>query len=116
MSGIPVLLFVLAFGIFMLAAFWKVFTKAGQPGWGCLIPIYNIYCLCKIGGKPGWWVLLMFIPIVNLVISILVLIGIANNFGKSGAFAVGLMFLGFIFYPILAFGDAKYTGGSTQSA
>src|SRR5437764_15136590 len=108
---IPILfatLFAVAVVVFFIATMWKVFSKAGQPGWGCLIPIYNIYCLVKIAGKPGWWTILMFVPLINIVISILVVIGIATNFGKSGLFAVGLIFVPFICYPILAFGDAQY--------
>lgn len=94
--------------VLIIAGLWKVFTKAGQPGWGCLIPIYNAYLLCKIAGRPGWWVLLMLIPIVSFVIAIIVSIDIAKNFGKGVGFALGLIFLGFIFYPILGFGDAQY--------
>jgi len=100
----------LAVVILMLAAVWRVFAKAGQPGWACLIPIYNAYVMLKVAGKPGWWLLLMFIPFVNLIIAILAAVGIANNFGKGGGFAAGLIFLPFIFYPILAFGDAQYQG------
>jgi hypothetical protein len=92
----------------MIVSLWKVFTKGGQPGWGCLIPIFNLYCLVKVAGKPGWWFLLFLIPLVNLVITILVALGVARKFGKSDGFAVGLFFLPFIFYPILGFGDAKY--------
>ena len=98
----------LAVVVFMIAAMWKVFTKAGQPGWGALIPIYNAYLLCKIAGKPGWWVLLMFIPLVNIVITFLVALGVAAHFGRGAGFGVGLFFLPFIFYPILAFGDSSY--------
>jgi hypothetical protein len=94
--------------IFLLAALWKLFTKAGQPGWGCLIPIYNTYLMLKIAGKPGWWLLLFFIPVVNLVIAILTLVGIATAFGKGGGFAVGLLLLPIIFFPILGFGSATY--------
>jgi hypothetical protein len=98
----------LAVAVFMLVALWKVFTKAGQPGWGVLIPIYNTYLMLKIAGKPGWWLLMMFIPIVNVVFAILAMIGLANNFGKGGGFVVGLLFLPFIFYPILGYGSATY--------
>ena len=73
-----------------------------------MIPIYNIYLMLKIAGKPGWWLLLFFIPFVNFVIAIIALVGFAKNFGKGGAFAVGLIFLPIVFYPILAFGDAQY--------
>lgn len=98
----------LVLAVFMIVALWKVFAKAGQPGWGVLIPIYNTYLMLKIAGKPGWWLLLLFIPIVNFVIAILATVGIANNFGKGGGFAVGLIFLPLIFYPILGFGSAVY--------
>ena len=96
--------------IIMIVAMWKVYTKAGQPGWAILIPIYNVYVMLKIAGKPGWWLILLFIPIVNIVIGIMALAGLADNFGKGGGFVVGLIFLPFIFYPILAFGSAKYQG------
>jgi len=102
----------LAFVVVMLVAMWKVFTKAGQPGWACLIPIYNLYIVLKIIGKPGWWLLLMLIPLVNIVIAIMVTNGLAKSFGKGTGFTVGLLFLPFIFYPILGFGDAQYLGSA----
>jgi len=92
----------------MIVAMWKVFTKAGQPGWAILVPIYNAYVMLKIAGKPGWWLILLLIPIVNIVIGIMALAGLASNFGKGGGFVVGLLFLPFVFYPILAFGSAEY--------
>ena len=102
----------LAIIVVMLAAMWRVSTKAGQPGWGCLIPIYNIYLLILIAGKPGWWLILMFIPLVNAVVSIIVAIAVAEQFGKSVGFGLGLAFMGGIFYPILAFGSATYGGAA----
>jgi len=97
----------IAFGIFVQ---WKIFTKAGKPGWACIVPIYNIIVLLEIVGKPWWYLLLLFIPVVNFVILIMVMIALAQVFGKSGGFAVGLIFLSLIFMAILAFGDAKYLG------
>ena len=94
--------------VFMLVTMWKLFVKAGRPGWACLIPFYNAYVMIKIAGKPGYWLALMFIPFLNIVLEIMVLVGIANKFGKGGGFAVGLIFLPFIFFPILAFGSATY--------
>ncbi len=109
-AGAVVLLIIsLVIAIFMIAAVWKVFTKAGQPGWAVLIPIYNAYILLKIAGKPGWWLLLMFIPLVNIVVGILAVAGLSANFGKGGGFVVGLLLLPFIFYAILGFGSAEYT-------
>jgi uncharacterized membrane protein YhaH (DUF805 family) len=98
----------LALAVLMIASMWKIFTKAGMPGWGALIPFYNLYLLCKVCGKSGWWVLLMFIPLVNFVIAILLMIELATSFGKGAGYAVGLILLGFVFLPMLAFGDAKY--------
>ena len=93
-----------------LTAMWKVFEKAGQPGWACIIPFYNIYIMTKIGGKPGWWVLLMLIPFVNIIFSIWLYNMISKSFGKDEGFTFGLVILGIIFWPILGFGDAKYIG------
>jgi hypothetical protein len=100
----------LAIGLLLIVAMWKIFTKAGHPGWASLIPIYNAYILLKIAGKPGWWLILFFIPLVNIVIFILVGIGLANAFGKGAGFGLGIAFLGFIFLPILAFDGSQYRG------
>lgn len=91
-----------------IVALWKLFTKAGKPGWASIIPIYNSLLLIDIAGKPMWWFLLMFIPIVNIVISVMVLIGLAKNFGRGAGTVIGLIFLPFIFMLILAFGSAEY--------
>jgi hypothetical protein len=98
----------LAVVILILASFWKVFVKAGRQGWEGIIPIYNCYILLKIVDKPIWWLILMFIPIANIVVMFIVSMALAEKFGKSTGFAVGMFFLPFIFYPILAFGDAQY--------
>jgi len=96
--------------VLMVVAMWRVFTKAGQPGWGCLIPFYNVYLMLKIAGKPGWWLVFFFIPVINLVVQIVMMIDIARNFGRGGWFAAGLIFLPIIFFPILAFGESVYIG------
>jgi Family of unknown function (DUF5684) len=94
--------------------FWKVFTKAGQPGWASIIPIVNLFFLCKVAGRPAWWVLLLLIcfPIFWIIISL----DVAKRFGKGVGFAIGLMFLGIIFYPILGFGSAQYQGAPAPPA
>ena len=99
----------------MIASLWKIFTKAGQPGWASIIPIYNVIVLLKIAGKPLWYIILLIIPLVNIVVGILVLIELAKNFGKGVGFAIGLILLPIIFYPILAFGDAKYAPSAAPS-
>jgi len=103
-------------GLLVIVAMWKVFTKAGQPGWASLIPIYNVYIWCKIVGRPGWWVILMLIPFVNFIILIILSIDMAKSFGKGVGFGLGLAFLGIIFLPILGFGSAQYQGPSAGSA
>jgi len=87
---------------------WKVFVKAGKPGWAAIIPIYNIIVLLEITGKPIWWFILMLIPLVGFIVYIIVLIELAKRFGKGVGFAIGLLFLPFVFFPILGFGDAQY--------
>ena len=94
--------------ILLIAAMWKVFSKAGQPGWACIIPIYNLYVLCKIAGRPGWWVLLLLIPFVNFIILIILDIDIAKAFGKGAGFGIGLLLLPFIFFPVLGFGNVEH--------
>ena len=100
----------LALIVLMVASMWIVFRKAGQPGWAAIIPIYNVIVLLQVAGKPIWWIILSFIPIANVVVSILLCIGVSQNFGKGGGFAIGLFLLPIIFYPILAFGSAQYGG------
>ncbi|MER5266135.1 DUF5684 domain-containing protein [Actinosynnema sp. NPDC002837] len=98
-------------GLFLIVAMWKVFAKAGKPGWAAIIPLYNIYVQLKIVGRPGWWLILFFIPVVNIVISLLVAIDMAKSFGKGSGFGVvGLWLFGFVGYPMLAFGSATYRG------
>lgn len=100
----------LAAAVFMIASMWRVYTKAGKPGWASLVPIYNVIVLLDIAGRPAWWFLLMLIPLVNIIVAIIVMINVAEGFGRSAAFGIGLALLGFIFFPILAFGDSEYQG------
>ena len=112
MAALALLLFIIYFGliIFLIAAQWKVYSKAGQPGWACIIPIYNLYVLTKIIGKPGWWVVMFFIPLVNIIFLIWAVNLLSKSFGKDEGFTIGLLLLGIIFYPILGFGGAQYIG------
>jgi hypothetical protein len=112
MGGTFGALFGLVIAVLAIAGLWKVFSKAGRPGWAAIIPLYNIYVILKIVGRPGWWLILMFIPLVNIVIWIIVCLDLAKSFGK-GAFLWGiilLFFLNVIGYLLLGFGDAKYLG------
>lgn len=117
-SGVFLLIW-LAVVVVMVVSMWKVFEKAGVEGWKAIIPVYNFWVLCEIAGRPGWWslvVLLSFVPLVNFVawiavlaVQIIVSIDVAKVFGKDNVFAILLILLPVIGYPILAFGDAKYT-------
>jgi uncharacterized protein DUF5684 len=100
----------LGVALVVIAGIWKTFEKAGKPGWACIIPIYNVIVMLDIAGKPIWWIVLFFIPLVNLIVAIMASVAIAERFGKGAGFGLGLAFLGFIFYPILGFGDATYRG------
>jgi len=110
-----VLIAELLIALLVIVAMWKVFTKAGRPGWAAIIPIYNMYVWCKIVGRPGWWVILMLIPLVNIIIGIIVCIDMAKSFGKGVGFGIGIALLGIIFLPILGFGSAQYQGPSASS-
>lgn len=96
--------------VLLIASMWKIFVKAGKPGWAAIIPVYNLYVLLQIVDKPVWWLILFLIPLVNLIMLIIVTVALAAKFGKGGGYAVGLILLPFIFYPMLAFGDDRYQG------
>jgi hypothetical protein len=98
----------LAIIVLMVAGMWKIFTKAGEPGWAAIVPIYNLLVLLKIAGRPAWWLVLFLVPLVNFVITIIVGIDLAKAFGKGTGFGLGLTFLSFAFYPLLGFSDATY--------
>lgn len=111
---LTILLFFFGFFLFLIICQWKVFTKAGKPGWACLIPIYSGIVLLEIVRKPIWWIFMLLIPIVNIYFAIVITNELSKSFGKTAAFTVGLIFLPFIFYPMLAFGDAKYIYTQTE--
>lgn len=118
-GSVVLYLFYLVVAVLMLVSMWKIFVKAGKPGWAAIIPIYGNLVQLEIIGRPWWWLLLMLIPIVNVVIAIMIIFDFAKVFGKGTGFGFGLLFLSFIFYPILAFGDARYIGplaGQTYQA
>ena len=105
-----------AFLAVIFAAGWKIFTKAGQPGWAVLVPFYNVLIVLRIVGRPDIWLLFCLIPGVNVVIQIILLIDLAKSFGKDTVFAIGLILLPIVFVPILGFGDARYLGPQVAPA
>jgi hypothetical protein len=109
MNGVYWLIYI-AVIVLVIAGFWQVFTKAGEEGWKSIIPIYNTIVELKIVGRPWWWLLLLFIPIVGLIIYIIVMNDLSKSFGKGAGFTVGLVLLPFVFVVILGFGAATYVG------
>lgn len=97
--------------IFYLFVWWRIFEKAGRPGWESLIPFYNLYIIAtKISGRPGWWLLMLLVPFANIYYAIVLVRSYARSFGQGVGFTVGLIFLGGIFNPIIAFGNIRYVG------
>ncbi|MBX2968836.1 MAG: signal peptidase I [Cyclobacteriaceae bacterium] len=96
--------------LLIIISMWKIFIKAGKPGWAAIIPIYNIIVLLEIVGKPVWWIILMLIPFVNFFVMIYVAHLLAKSFGKDIVMTILLIILPIVGYPMLAFGDAKYVG------
>jgi len=87
---------------------WRTFSKAGAPGWASLVPFYNFVVLCRMAGKPAWWLALLLLPFVGIVFGIIVMINVARNFGKGTGFAFGLILLPFPFFPMLGFSNAQF--------
>ena len=112
-GSIITIIFVAAFYLYV---YWRIFEKAGKPGWTAIIPIYNTIVLLDIVGKPWWWLLLFFIPGVNLVFAVWMMNLLSLSFGKGVGFTLGLLFLSPIFYPILAFSNAEYKGPAGATA
>lgn len=103
--------------IFLIYCQWRVYAKAGQPGWAAIIPIYNIVVLLEMTGKPVWWIILFLIPIVNLIIMIIIVLELGNRFGKSGVWSFFLLvLLSVIGWIILAFDDSVYNSGEAVAA
>ncbi len=106
-SGIWTIIW-LAVWILVLVGGWKMYVKAGKPGWGVIIPFYNTYLLCKIAGRPGWWLILFFIPIVNIIIWLIVALGVAENFGHGAGYGILLWLFTPIMFLVLGFGSDQY--------
>lgn len=106
----------LAIIVAVIVGLWKMFVKAGKPGWAAIVPIYNIIVMLEIIGRPLWWIILFFIPIANIVVGIITCLDLAKSFGRGAGTAVGLILVPFIFIPILGFGSAQYVGPAVKAA
>jgi ABC-type sugar transport system permease subunit len=108
---------VIVFGIPAIVGLWKMFQKAGYPGWAAIVPVYNFIIYLKMVGRPTWWlalILLTLIPFAGVVVAIVLGIILANDmaksFGKDASYTVLLFLVPFIGYPMLGFGKAEYKG------
>jgi hypothetical protein len=100
----------LALMVLLVVSFWKIFKKAGQPGWAAIVPIYNVIVYLKIVNRPLWWIILLLIPIVNIVFAIIITNDLAKAFNKGTGWTIGMVLVGVVFYPMLAFGSDAYAG------
>jgi len=108
LGGGTMLIVEIAWIVLVVVGYWRMFVKAGKPGWGAIIPFYNLYLFIKVGGRPGWWLILYFIPIVNIIIDLIVSIDVSKNFGHGAGFGIGVWLLKPIFVLILGFGGDDY--------
>jgi Family of unknown function (DUF5684) len=104
----------LVFVVPTLAGMWKVFEKAGKPGWAAIVPFYNTYLLTEIAGKEIIWFVLTLLPCINIVAAFVICLDVAKNFGKGPGFGIGLVLLPFVFFPLLGFSDARYQPTGTM--
>jgi hypothetical protein len=104
--------FVICIGVYLVYG-WvmsRIHRKAGNPPWWGFVPFVNEYGLLKLSGREAWWLLLYLVPCVNIIPSIVIPLDVAKSFGKDALFGIGIIFLPFVFFPVLAFGDARYVG------
>jgi hypothetical protein len=112
LAPLAALLFILiglAFTVFWIAGAWKMFEKAGQPGWGILVPVYNLLLIVRIAGSPDWMFILLLIPGVNIVAHIFVCLELGKRFSRGAAFTIGLIFIPAVFYALIGFSSSRYT-------
>ncbi|MFI3301506.1 MAG: DUF5684 domain-containing protein [Candidatus Gastranaerophilales bacterium] len=100
------------FLIIPIISSWKIYEKAGFNGWSALVPLHNVVKFFEIAGKPGWWIFLYLVPILNIVVYVVTLMELSKKFGQSTGFALGLLFFPYVFFPILAFGKYEYIKGN----
>lgn len=121
-TTVAILLGAFVYAVLLVTGFWRTLAKGGESGpmallmvVTCLLPIAYLPML-RLIGRPAWWVVLLYIPIVNIVVLAIISIDVARSFGRSTGFGIGLWLLGFVFYPILGLGSATYQGPSVRSA
>lgn len=106
--GVVFWIICMAIAVVQIVAMWKLFKKAGRPGWASIIPVYNYIVLIQVAEAPMWYLALVFL--VAPVGLLMTYIKVAEKFGKSAGFGVLIWFFPFVGLPILAFGKSQYLG------
>ena len=116
--GVASMLFYLAILVLYIAGLWKIFEKAGKPGWAAIIPIYNMIIIAEIVGKPIWWgIVASLVPCVNVVFSIWLMNLLMKSFGKEvPLWTILTVFFGFVTIPVIGFGSDRYIGPTAAEA
>ena len=105
-SGAPLVILMiisLLLSILLIVSMWKIYKKAGKPGWAAIVPVYNIIVLLEIAELPLWYIALFLVPFANIYAMFKIYIELAHKFGKSTGFGVASVFFSVICFPILAF-------------
>ncbi|MGZ3666652.1 MAG: DUF5684 domain-containing protein [Ktedonobacterales bacterium] len=113
-SGLIANIISLVIVVLLIAAYWRIFSKAGQPGWAAIIPIYSTFVLLRVVGRPWWWFIMLLIPVVNIIFLIILVNDLSKSFGHGVGYTLGLIFLSLIFIPILGFGGSQYAGPAAR--
>lgn len=112
--GVAFFIFMMVAIVFYIIVNWKIFTKAGKPGWAALVPVYNVYVMLQIADLGAIYLLLLCLPFINLYAIYKMYVGLARNFGKSDGFGIAMIFFSPILLPVLAFGNATYNGNGNS--
>lgn len=111
----PTLVIALALFVLTVVGNWKCFEKAGEHGWGAIVPFYSQYINFKIAYGQGWMFLLMIIPFIGWIFAIMCNYKFAKAFGKSTGFAVGNVFIPSIFTTIIGFDESEFIGNNSNT-
>lgn len=106
----------LILGVISVVSMWRIFTKAHQPGWAAVVPVYNLYILTQVAGRSGWWVVWLLIPGINIIAAIFLANDLAKSFGQGIGMAVLIILVSVIGLPTLAFGPYEYQGPSAAAS
>lgn len=110
MTMIQWFIFFLIVQVIHFAGTWKLYVKAGRKSWEAIVPVYNAIVLLKILKRPTWWVILLFIPIINLLMFPVIWVETVRSFGKykTSDSVLAVFTLGFYIYYLNYIADVNY--------